>query len=103
MEVLVEVGPLRRFADIASRRLLRAIDGGGRSLSILDAIDPTFVGLFGNQIEILLHRFNGMRIEFKQVLATCTGTENHSGMLQHPQMLGDRLPGQPGVPGQLRN
>src|SRR5271169_6669375 len=51
MEVLVETRPLRRFSDIASRRLLRAIDVGGRSLPILDAVDPTFVGLFGNQIE----------------------------------------------------
>src|SRR5258706_8944813 len=51
MEVLVEARPLRRFSDIASRRLLRAIDGGGRSLSILDAVDPAFVGLFGNEVE----------------------------------------------------
>jgi hypothetical protein len=48
MEVLVETRPLRRFSNIASRRLLRAIDVGGRSLSILDAVDPTFVGLCGN-------------------------------------------------------
>ena len=51
MEVLVEARPLRRFSNIASSRLLHAIDGGGRSLSILDAVDPAFVGLFGNQIE----------------------------------------------------
>src|SRR5258705_12052603 len=51
MEVLVEAIPMRRFSSIASRRPLHAIDGDGRSLSILDAVDPTFVGLFGNQIE----------------------------------------------------
>src|ERR1700730_4677634 len=51
MEVLVETRPRRRFSNIALSRLLHAIDGGGRSLSILDAVDPTFVGLFGNQIE----------------------------------------------------
>src|SRR5674476_1584217 len=49
--VLVEARPLRRFSSIASRHLLHAIDGDGRSLSIVDAIDPPFVCLFGNQIE----------------------------------------------------
>ena len=46
MEVLVETRTLRRFSNIASRR-----DVGRRSLSILDAVEPAFVGLFGNQIE----------------------------------------------------
>src|SRR5258708_9806552 len=46
MEVLVDRRTLRRFSNIGSRR-----DVGRRSLSILDAVDPAFVGLFGNQIE----------------------------------------------------
>ena len=50
MDVLVEARPVRRFWSIGSRRLLHAIDGG-RSLSILDAVDPAFVGPFGNQIQ----------------------------------------------------
>src|ERR1700709_2181499 len=54
MEALVEARPVRRFCIITSRLLLRAVGGGGRSLSILDAINPAFVGQFRNQIEIEL-------------------------------------------------
>ncbi len=42
---------MRRFCRITSRRLLGAVRGSGRSLSILDAINSAFVGLFRNQIE----------------------------------------------------
>jgi hypothetical protein len=51
MEALVEARPLRRFCTIVSRGTLCAIRRGGRSFSILDAVDPTFISLFGNQIE----------------------------------------------------
>src|SRR6185437_809760 len=48
----LEARPVRRFCTIVSRGPFCAIRGGRRSLSILDAIDPDFVGQFGNQIEI---------------------------------------------------
>src|ERR1700674_1960244 len=51
MEGLVDARPLRRFCSIVSRRLLHAIDGGGRSLSLFDPIYPAFVGRVRNQIE----------------------------------------------------
>jgi hypothetical protein len=53
MEVLVEARPLRRFSSIASRHLLHAIAGRGRSLSIFDAVDSTFICLFGLETKLL--------------------------------------------------
>src|SRR6202023_3933839 len=50
-DVSVVTRPLRRFSRIASGRLLHAIGSPGRSLAILDTVDPAFVGLFGNKIE----------------------------------------------------
>ncbi len=51
MEVLAVARPLRRIFDIASGRLLRAIGSPGRSLAILDSVDPTLVCRFRNKIE----------------------------------------------------
>ena len=51
MEVLAVARPLRRFFRIASGRLLHAIRSPGRSLTILDSVDPALVRRFGNQIE----------------------------------------------------
>src|SRR5467141_1064165 len=50
-EVLVAARPLRRLSRIALGRLLHAIRSPGRSLAILDTVDPALVGLFGNKIE----------------------------------------------------
>jgi hypothetical protein len=50
MEVVVEAQTLRRFRSIVSRRLFRAVCSCGRSLSILDAVDPAFVSLFGTRL-----------------------------------------------------
>src|SRR5258706_2865258 len=50
-DVSVVTRPLRRFFRIASDRLLYAVRGSGRSLAILDSVDPAFVGLFGNKIQ----------------------------------------------------
>src|SRR5258708_29499658 len=50
-DVSVVTRPLRRFFRIASGRLLHAVRGPGRSLAILDSVDPAFVGLFGNKIQ----------------------------------------------------
>src|SRR5712671_2166024 len=51
MEVLAVARPLRCIFDIASGRLLHAIGRPGRSLAILDSVDPALVGLFGNKIQ----------------------------------------------------
>src|SRR5260370_24262123 len=76
MEVLVGARPLRRFSNIGSRRLLRAIDGGGRSLPILDAVDPAFVGLFGDQVETeLLANDTSEKAPHRMLLPTCGGHE----------------------------
>src|ERR1700738_90890 len=50
-DVSVVTRPLRRFFRIASGRLLHAIGSPGRSLAILDSVDPALVGRFGNKIE----------------------------------------------------
>src|SRR6202022_2841232 len=50
-DVLAVTRPLRRFFRIASGRLLHAIGSPGRSLAILDSVDPALVGLFGNKIQ----------------------------------------------------
>jgi hypothetical protein len=74
MEVLVGARPLRRFSNIGSRRLLRAIDGGGRSVPILDAVDPAFVGLFGDQVETeLLANDTSEKAPHRMLLPTCGG------------------------------
>src|SRR5260370_32332185 len=51
MEVLAVARPLRCIFDIASGRLLHAIRSPGRSLAILDSVDPALVRRFGNKIE----------------------------------------------------
>ena len=79
MEVLVETRPLRRFSNIESRRLLRAIDGGGRSPPILDAVDPAFVGLFGDQVETeLLANDTSEKAPHRMLLPTCGGHDRRN-------------------------
>src|SRR6267142_7020730 len=50
-EVLVVTRPLRRFSRIALGRLLQSIHSAGRGSAILDTVDSTLVGLFGNKIQ----------------------------------------------------
>src|ERR1700682_1140826 len=50
-DVLVEARPLRRFFCIASGRLFGPANGCRRSLTVLDAIDPTFVSLLRDKVE----------------------------------------------------
>src|SRR5260370_27067906 len=50
-DVLVEARPLRRFFCIGSGCLFSPVRDGRRSLTILDAIHPTLIGLFGNKVE----------------------------------------------------
>src|SRR5260370_36979527 len=51
MEVLAVARPLRCIFDIASRRLLRAIGSPGRTLAVLDSVDPALVRQFGTKIQ----------------------------------------------------
>src|SRR5258707_13079653 len=51
MDDLAVARPLRRFFCIASGRLLHAIGSPGRSLAILDSVDPALIRRFGNKIE----------------------------------------------------
>src|SRR5260370_37952710 len=73
MEVLVETRTLRRFSSIASRR-----DVGRRSLSILDAVDPAFVGPFGNQIETELLADNTSEKSAHRMLLPMSGGPDRS-------------------------
>jgi hypothetical protein len=44
-----------------------------------------------------------LRIELKQALAAGTDAANDPGGFQHSKVLGDRLPGEPGARGELRD
>src|SRR5258705_4634399 len=79
MEILVEIRTLRRFSNIASRR-----DVGGRSLSILDAVDPAFVGLFGNQIETELLADNTSEKSAHRMLLPMSGGHDRSDRRSPP-------------------
>src|SRR5260370_8011788 len=68
MVVLVATRPLRRFSRIASGRLLHAIGRPGRSLTILDSVDPAPVGLFGNKLETeLLSDHTGEKTAYRML------------------------------------
>src|SRR6266404_1751960 len=86
MEVLVETRTLRRFSNIALCRLLHAT-GGGRSLSILDAVDATFVGLFSNQIETELLAHNTSEKAAHRMLLPISGGHDRGDRRsrRHPQ------------------
>src|SRR5260370_3561054 len=69
MEVLAVARPLRCIFDIASGRLLRAIGSPGRSLAILDSVDPALVGRFGNKIQTeLLANNTGKKTAHRMLL-----------------------------------
>src|ERR1700683_3673833 len=61
------------------------------------------IPLLGNGIEVLLHSFNGLGIEFEASLAAPMIAAHDSYPLEDPKMFGDRLPGQPRTLGQLRD
>src|SRR5258708_39640430 len=68
-DVSVVTRPLRRFFRIASGRLLHAIGSPGRSLAILDSVDPALVGLFGNKIQTkLLANYTGKKAAHRMLL-----------------------------------
>src|SRR5258707_15227095 len=73
MEVLAVARPLRCIFDIASGRLLRAIGSPGRSLAILDSVDPALVGLFGNEIETELLTDHTGKKKAHRMLLPCRG------------------------------
>ncbi len=51
------------------------------------------IPLVGNAIEIMLHGVERTRIENELALATGTNAVDHTGALEHAQMLGDGLAG----------
>src|SRR5260370_999532 len=79
MAVLVETRTLRRLSNIASRR-----DVGRRSLSILDAVEPAFVGLFGNQIETELLADNTSEKSAHRMLLPMSGGHDRSDRRSPP-------------------
>src|SRR5258707_7261788 len=73
INVLRRARPLRRFSRIASGRLLHAIGRPGRSLTILDSVDPAPVGLFGNKTETeLLADHTGEKTAYRMLLPFCS-------------------------------
>src|SRR6266404_4334422 len=69
MEVLAVARPLRCIIDIASGRLLHAIGSPGRSLAMLDSVDPALVGRFGNKIETeFLAHHTGEKTAYRMLL-----------------------------------
>src|SRR5258705_12921015 len=79
MEVLVEIRTRRRFSNIVSRRNV-----GRRSLSILDAVDPAFVGLFGNQIETELLADNTSEKSAHRMLLPMSGGHDRTDRRSPP-------------------
>src|ERR1700728_711032 len=61
------------------------------------------IPLLGNEIEVLLHSFNGLRIEFEAGFAAPMIAAHDSHALEHSKMFGDGLPGQPRALRQLRD
>ncbi len=51
------------------------------------------IPLVGNAIEIMLHGVERARIENEAAFATGTNAVDHTGALEHAQMLGDGLAG----------
>ena len=55
------------------------------------------IPLFGNEVEILLHFFHRLGIEFELALPAGMDAVHNSRALQHAKMLGNCLPSQPGT------
>jgi len=59
--------------------------------------------MLGDAIEVTLGFFNSFRIESEQALTTRTDAAHDSRTFQDSKVLGDRLPGQSGAFGELRD
>src|SRR5258708_34241144 len=92
-DVSVVTRPLRRFFRIASGRLLHAIGSPGRSLAILDSVDPAFISLFRNKIQTEFLANNAGKKAAHRMLLPIRGRHDRGDLStgscpQHPKNAG---------------